>query len=153
MADGPRRVIIAVTESASVLQLWHAAQPCLSETTTELVALFLANDRWHRAAKLPVTREISRIGARVSNFTVRRADRLSKEAVQCARRHLEQLAAQARRELAFEVLSESDEERFEILVAGALNVLVAPSSIAAMPIYTRLAQRQCRVVLVETTET
>jgi hypothetical protein len=144
------RITIAVSESSPVQQLWRAALRFLSDSPAELTALFVADDRWHRAASLPFTCEISRIGGAVADFTVHRAEQVSTEAVTRAQRRMEDLASEAGLALAFEVLSESDQERIRELVAGARNVLIAPSFMTSRPIFAQLKELDCRIVLIET---
>ena len=78
--EGQVRILIAVTETSPVADLWRAALT-RREGDAELIALFLSDDRWHRAASLPFTREISRLGA-VADFTRQRADQLYRESVE-----------------------------------------------------------------------
>jgi hypothetical protein len=146
------RVVIAVTESSSLPALWRAAMKLMSESPAELMAVFLDDDRWRRAASLPFTREISRIGGTVANFTVRRAEQVNKDAITQMRHRIEQLASKADLGLEFEVLPESDQKRIKELVGTGQNVLVAPSFITTRPIYARLTRLDCRILLIETTE-
>ncbi len=146
------RIAIALTESGPMQQLWRAALRYLSDSHAELVALFVVDDRWHRAASLPFTCEISRIGGAVADFTVHRAEQVSEEAVTRARRRMEDLASEAGLALAFEVLSESDQECVRELVADARSILIAPSFITNRPIFAQLEKLDCQVVLIEATE-
>ena len=68
--DRTARVLIALTESSPVDDLWQAALAQLSQTRADLMALFLAGDHWHRSASLPFTREISRLSGVDADFTV-----------------------------------------------------------------------------------
>jgi hypothetical protein len=146
------RIAIAVTESSPVKQLWRAALRYLSNSEAELTALFVADDRWHRAASLPFTCEISRIGGAIANFTAQRAEQVSNEAATRAQRRMEELASEAGLALGFEVLSESDQERVRELVAGAQNILIAPSFMASRSIFAQFEKLDCRIVLIEATE-
>lgn len=146
------RIAIAVTESSPVKQLWRAALAHFSDSQAELTALFVADDRWHRAASLPFTCEISRIGGAVADFTVHRAEQVSNEAMMRAQRLMEDLAAEAGLALGFEVLSESDQERIRDLIAGAQNILIAPSFMTGRPIFAQFEKLDCRIVLIETAE-
>lgn len=146
------RISIALTEKSPTKELWRAAMEHLADPGAELTVLFVTDDRWHRAASLPVTREISRIGGVIAEFTLHRAEQLSGEAIVRARRRIEELAAEAGLALGFEVLSESDQERFRELVAGARNILIAPSFISSRPLFTRVTELECRIVLVEAKE-
>ena len=146
------RIVIAVTETSPVQALWRAALERLSDDSAELTALFLADDRWHRAASLPFTREIARIGGAVADFTLQRAEMLNEKAVTRARQRMERLAAEANRALIFEVLSESDLKRIQELAGGGNIVLIASSVITSQPIYAHITQLNCRIELIETTE-
>lgn len=146
------RIAIAVTESSPMKELWRAALQHLSDPQAELTALFVADDRWHRAASLPFTLEISRIGGAVAKFTAIRAEQVSQEAATRARQLMLELASEAGLALAFEILPESDQERIRELVAGARNVLIAPAYIASRPIYAQFKKLDCRIVLIEAKE-
>lgn len=151
-SDDRIRVVIAVTESSPLPALWRAAMDLMSESPAELVACFVDDDRWRRAASLPFTREVSRVSGAMADFTVQRAEELNREAITRMRQRIEKLASQAELALAFEVLPESDQQRIEELVGTSRNVLIAPSFIRTRPIYTRLNRLDCRIVLIEGTE-
>lgn len=146
------RVVIAVTESSSLPALWRAAMKLMSNSPAEIVAVFLDDDRWRRAASLPFTREISRIGGAVAEFTVQRAKQVNEDAITQMQRRIERLASKADLGLEFEVVPESDQKRIKELVGTGRNVLVAPSVITTWPIYARLTRLDCRILLIETTE-
>ena len=146
------RVVIAVTEPGLLPALWRAAMELMSKSPAELVAVFIDDDRWRRAASLPFTREISRIGGAVADFTVQRAEQINEDAITQMQHRIEQLASKANLELEFEVLPESDQKRIKELVGTGQNVLVASSFITTQPIYARLTRRDCRILLIETTE-
>lgn len=149
MADAAlRRVVIAATESSSIVRLWQAALACQIGVTTDLLALFIADDRWHKAASLPFTHEISRIGGALAVFTPERANRLHREAIRQTRRHFEQLAAESRRPITFEVLTQTDTVRVEQLAAEPQSALVGSRFILTSPIYDSFVQRRRRIVLV-----
>jgi len=143
------RVIIAITELAPVQPLWREALQHLRESRDELMALFLADDQWHRAASLPFTREISRLSGVDVDFTSTRASEIHTEAVARAQRQLQQLAAEANRELAFEVLPESDQNKVREIVTETRTILIVPSELANRPIFAELAKSGCRVVLLQ----
>ena len=142
------RVIIAVTELAPVQQMWGEALHFLKESRAELHALFVEDERWHRAASLPFTREISRVSGMDADFTMQRAIEVHKEAIDRAQQQLQQLATEAEHELAFEVLPESDQERIRDLVAGAQCVVIAPA-LADQPVFRELKKLGCRVLLID----
>ena len=150
--DDRLRVVIAVTESSPLSELWRAAMKLMSESPAELVALFFDDDRWRRAASLPFTREISRIGGPVADFTVQRAEQINKEAITRMQHRVEQLASKADLALEFDVLLESNQKRIRELVGTAQNVLIAPSFIKTRPIYAHLTRLDCRILLIEATE-
>lgn len=150
-SDERARILIAVTETSPVAELWRAALERHDEDA-ELVALFVSDDRWHRAASLPFTREISRLGA-VADFTRQRADQLYKESAARIRQSIVELAEETDLVPEFEELSERDAARLEELAAGARSILIASSRITREPIYTHISRLDCRIELVEATET
>ncbi len=87
-------------------RIWQEALQLIAESRAEVHALFLEDARWHRAATLPFTREISRLSGSSADFTSRRADDLHREAIERAQAELKALAAEQRHELQFEVLTE-----------------------------------------------
>ena len=123
----------------------------LEESPGELVALFVEEDRWHRAASLPFTREISRTG-RVADFTRKRAEQIHRDAITRARTAILELAEEARLEPSFEVLPESDVARLREFFGSRGNVLIAPAFISTRPMYAVLTQLDCRILLVEAPE-
>jgi hypothetical protein len=142
------RVVIAITEFAPLQQMWGEALPFLEESRAELHALFVEDERWHRAASLPFTREISRVSGTHADFTLQRAIEVHKAAVDRVRQHLQQLAAESQKEFAFEVLSASDQERIRELVADGQCIVIAPAVLATQPIIKELQELRCRIVLV-----
>lgn len=150
--DDMRRVVIAITETSPVADLWQAAMGILRESRGDLLALFVDDDRWRRAASLPFTTEISRLGGGVADFTLQRAEELNREAVLRMQQRLQRLAAEAEKSLAFEVLPESDLKRIENLFGSGANVLVAPSFITNRPFYAQIQRLDCQVLLIEATE-
>ena len=150
--DDRLRVVIAITESSPLEALWRAAMKLMSESPAELMALFVDDERWRRAASLPFTCEVSRIGGAVVDFTVQRAEQVNKEAIARMQHRIEQLASKANLALGFEVLPESDQKRIKELVGSGQNVLIAPSFITTRPIYAHLTRLDCRILLIEATE-
>lgn len=148
--NDPVRIIIAITDRSPLPQLWRAALECMSGSQIELRAIFFADDRWQKAASLPITCEVSRIGGGVADFTVERAEQICEEAIASARSHLQRLASEADLGLTFDVLSESEKDRIsELIVTG--SILVAPSFITRRPIYTHLQKSGCRMLIIEET--
>jgi len=145
------RVVIAVTETSLVPPLWEVAMQLLRESPGELVTLFVEEDHWHRAASLPFTREIPRVGGESADFTRQRAEQLHKEAITRARQRIQQLADEADISPEFTVMPESDASRIQDMVAAS-NVLVIPSIISDRPIFAQLSKLDCRILIVEADE-
>ena len=143
------RVVIAITETSPVDALWRAALRRLGQSGTEVLALFVAEDHWHRAASLPFTREISRVSGADVDFTRQRARQVHEEAITRARRLVSKLAADANLKTAFEVLSGTDVEKTRELLAVAHNVLIAPSLVSRRPFLAQFEKLGCRIELVE----
>jgi predicted YcjX-like family ATPase len=142
------RVVIAITALTPVRQLWREALQHLEESQAELLALFLEDDQWHRAASLPFTREISRLRGTDEDFTSKRASEVHEEAIDRAQRQLQQLAAEADHEVAFEVLRESDQNKVRDIVTETQTVLIVPSGLANRPQFAELAKSGCRIILI-----
>jgi hypothetical protein len=146
------RVVIAVTETTPVPRLWKAALKLLRESPADLVTLYVEDDRWHRVASLPFTREILRSGGVPVEFTRQRAEQVSRERATRVRELVQKLAAEANVKPVFEILSESDAERLREFIGSHENILVAPSFISTRPIFTMLSEMNCRIELVEAEE-
>ena len=147
--NAPRRVLLAVTETSPVERLWQSLVEHIADTQAEIVTLFISDDRWRRAASLPFTREISRVSGSQSEFTKNRAEQVGTDAVGRARRHLEKLAEGTEVHIAFEVISHDETEGVRRLVSIERDVLIAPSALERLPVFSELARRHRRVVLVE----
>jgi hypothetical protein len=143
---------MAVTETTPVARLWETALQLLRETPAELAALYVQDDRWHRVASLPFTREILRSGGVVVDFTQQRAEEVSRERAARVQDLVRKLAAESKLEAAFEILSESDAERLREFIGGHENILVAPSFISTRPIFAMLSEMNCRIELVDAEE-
>ena len=146
------RVVMAVTENTPVARLWKAALDLVRESPADLVALYVTDDRWHRVASLPFTREILRAGGAPMEFTRQRAEQVSRERAARVQELIQKLAAESNLKPAFETLSESDAERLREFIGSHDNILVAPSFISTRPIYTMLLEMNCRIELVEAEE-
>ena len=146
------RVVIAVTETTPVARLWKVALDLLRESPADLVALYVMDDRWHRVASLPFTREILRAGGVPVEFTRQRAEQVSRERAARVQEMIQKLAAESNLKPAFEILSESDAERLREFIGSQDNILVAPSFISTRPIYTMLTEMNCRIELVDAEE-
>ena len=151
-AESRTRIIITLTETSPIDVLWSVALERLTSPETELLTLYIADDRWQRAASLPFTQEIPRLGGVPAVFTMQRAQRLHDAAVARARQRMQQLAAEAKRRLEFEILSEPDEKRLRELVGERDSILIAPSLIRKQPIFAQLSTIGCRIELVEVSE-
>ncbi len=143
------RIVIAVTEMSPVQHLWHEALQLLEESRAELHALFVEDEKWHRAATLPFTREISRFSGIDADFTLQRAMEVHRQAIERAQRQFRQLAEEAERELTFEVLQESDRERARHLAEDGECLVIAPADLADEPLVRDLRERGCRIVLID----
>lgn len=144
-----RRVLIAVTESGMAHDLWRVALQHAADTPSDLVAVFVRDDRWQRAASLPFTREVPRTGGPSTDFTRQRAREVDDDAVTQARQEVEALAAEARLEAAFETLAESELTRLEEFIAVGESLLVVPAMLKQRPAYNVLTRLKCRLVVVE----
>jgi hypothetical protein len=146
------RVVIAVTETSPVARLWEAALRLLRESPADLVALYVEDDRWHRVASLPFTREISRSGGIPVQFTRQRAEAVSRERAARVHEMIRKLAAESNIEPAFEVLREADTTGLREFIGNRENILIAPSYMSTRPIYAMLSEMKCRIELVEAEE-
>jgi len=150
--DPESRIIIALTETAPIDALWSVTLERLTSPETELLTLYIADDRWQRAASLSFTQEIPRLGGMPVVFTKQRAKTIHDAAVARARERMQQLAEEAKRRLSFEILSETDDRRLRELVGERQSILIAPSLITKQPIFAHLAKTGCRIELVDVSE-
>lgn len=146
------RVMLALTESSRARPLWRAAMDLLVNGEGELIAVFVADERWEQAARLPFTREISAVTGATRDFTQDRARELINEAANRVRRKLEKLAAKRRRTLVFEVITGVDQGLIERLSDNARLTVIVPSELSGSPIYLTLQRQQCEIVLVNRDE-
>lgn len=142
-----RRVIIAVTESSPISELWRAALQAAEEAEAEYVALFLHDERWQRAASLPFTREVSRTGG-TADFTRQRADQVLASTVDRLRKQMVELASGAGLRLRFEALPESEVSGSRRVVEGEGNVLVVPADLTEHPLVAELKSLNLRIYFV-----
>lgn len=147
-SDPDLRVVIALTDTDSIAELWHAAMKTVSGARAEMLAVFVHDERWERAARLPFTREVSRVGS-VSDFTAKRANQVLAETVSSLQQRIETLAADADLSIEFRVLPESDSTLTQEIVGPGKSVLIAPAMLARQPIYAQLSQLDVRIELVE----
>jgi len=143
-----RRVIIAVTESSPLLELWQTAMQALEEAEAEVVALFLHDERWQRAASLPFTREVSKTGSS-TNFTRQRADQVLSDTVEHLRKRMNELATGTGLTIHFEALPESEVSGTKRVVEGEENVLIAPADLTEHPVVSELKSLNFRIYFVE----
>jgi len=149
--DSKSRVLIALTETGSVRRLWQAMQRLEKNLAeAEIVALFIADERWHRAACLPVSREVLLISGTSREFTPQRARQIVDEAADRTRSELESLASEAGSPLSFEILSVADRARIASLIKGTTNLVIAPAELAGSEIHAEWQRLACEIVLVET---
>ena len=146
------RILIAVTETGMVRSLWRAAMQHVADSPPDLVAVFVRDRRWQRAASLPFTREVARVGGAAVDFTRQRAEEVDQQDISRARREIEALAKEARLDTAFETLAESELVRLEDLITAGQSLLVVPAILRRRPAYEILNSLKCRVVEVETSE-
>lgn len=144
-----RRVILAVTESSRLTDLWRIAMQSLKESQAELIALYLHDERWHRAASLPFTREISKTGGGSTKFTSQRAEQLLSETVARLRKDIDALAIEAGLRIDFEALPEADLARTRWIVEGDEIVMIAPAEMTKHPVVTELKRFNLRIFFVE----
>ena len=148
-SDDIRRVVIAMTESSPVQPLWDKALQAAGEEPADLVAVFLYDERWERAASLPFTREVKSVGGESADFTLERAEQLLEESVFDMRTRIEQLAKEAGCDVAFQVLPESDDARVRTLFQAGVSVIVSTSALAEHPVMTELRRLDLQLLVVE----
>jgi len=144
------RVVITITEVMPVRRMWDEVLRVLEGVPAELIALLLADDRWHRAATLPFTREISRLSGSHEDFTAQRASQVHKEEIDRVRGELEEVAGGETDNLSVEVLPESDQEKIRERIAGSGAIVVVPAALADNPLFDELRKEGCRVIIIDT---
>lgn len=144
------RIVIALTDASPVPELWRVAMRMVEEAPADIVTLYFEDDKWRLAASLPFTREVSHTGG-VSDFNLRRAEEIHREAIARMRRLVAELADQAEVNSTFAVLPESDAALVRKYL-GSRNVLVAAAHISERPIYVEFTKLDCRILLVEACE-
>jgi hypothetical protein len=150
--NSPRRALLVVTETSPVDKLWRALVDDLADAQAEVVAVFVSDDRWTRAASLPFTREISRLSGGSEVFTTRRAEQVVGDLIERAREQIRQLAEDRQVQLVFEILRVQGPQRIQEFVRIEHDVLVAPSMLQYWPDFANLARPERRVVLVDDEE-
>ena len=147
-----RRVLLVVTETSPLDKLWHALLEDLADAQAEVVALYVRDDRWTRAASLPFTREISRLSGGSEVFTARRAAQIVGDMVERAQQRIRELAADRQLQLVFEILDAQEPHRIRDLVRIEHDLLIAPSVLQLWPDFADLARPERRVVFVNDEE-
>ena len=147
-----RRVLLVVTETSPLEKLWHALLDDLADAQAEVVAVFVSDDRWSRAASLPFTREISRLSGGSEVFTARRAEQVFGDMVERVQQRIRQLAAERQLQLVFEILNTQEPNRIREFVRIEHDLLVAPSVLQYWPDFADLARPERRVVFVNDEE-
>jgi hypothetical protein len=141
--------MLAVTEASSLQALWRTAMEQMSGERTELITVFVRDDRWRRAASLPFTEEVNRSSGGSMKFTLQRAEEVDRDAVMRTQVRLQQLATDSEIQLAFEILAEHEATRIHELVRSESDLLIAPSYFKGRPFYSELARLKCRILLVD----
>lgn len=145
-----RRILLAVTETSPLARLWPVVAEHFVDTRGELITIFISDNRWHRAASLPFTREISRIGRTNVKFTPSRAEQIDKDVVDRTRLQLQRLAEEAKLQFVFEVLRDHQTSQLHELVSVEHDILIIPSHLRDWPVYAEFARLNCQVLLVDT---
>ena len=151
-SDRPARIVIAVTESCPVQALWRAAMRSVSGPDVELHVMYIVDERWRRAASLPFTCEISRIGGGVVDFSHRRAKQVAADAAASARQQIDTLASESHLTPAFEVLSNVEQANVQRLAGDDRSVLIASSLLAHQPVFASFENLDLRIELIESKE-
>ncbi len=146
------RIVIAVTDSCPVSALWKAATQSITDAEAEVLVLLIADERWHRAASLPFTCEVSRLGGGAVNFSRRRAAQVASEAVGQARRRVERLAAESNLALTFEVWPEAESPNLQSLTGGDASVLFASAFLTQQTVYASLEALNWPIELIDAQE-
>lgn len=147
--EASTRIVIALTETSPVAELWEAALKVTHGTQGEVTVVFLHDERWQRAASLPFTREVSRAGGSASDFTAQRAEQLLAATAAGLKQHVEELARGAGMSVAFQVLPETDIVQSRTLLSLGASVVVGPSALAKHPVFVELSSSGLRVMLIE----
>ena len=148
----PRRVALAVTEGSPLEKLWNALVEHLEEADTEIVTIFVSDDRWHRAASLPFTREISRLSGTDQDFTRQRAAAIHGDLAGRAQERIKSLAAETKRQISFAVLSGREAPELHQVISIEYDVLIAPSILEHWPVFAELTRINRQVLLIDVEE-
>ncbi len=146
------RILLIVTEQSPLQRLWEAVEEHRSNTGEEIVALYVKDERWRRAASLSFTREVSRVSGSHRKFTPQRAAQLDQDTVSQVRSRLGALAIRAELQPVFEVLAEHEVSRIRNYVRVEEDLLVISADVRSQPMYQELTQLSCRTVCVDAEE-
>lgn len=144
------RILLAVDERSPLPALWRVVQEHAVVPDTELVTLFVHDDRWRRAATLPFTREVSRLSGRGLDFTPARAAQIDRDVAGHAERELRRLAASTRLKLVFERLAESEAEQVRKFIRVEKDFVIVPDMLRGGRLHAELTRLRCRMLLVDT---
>jgi hypothetical protein len=147
-----RRALLVVTETSPLDKLWRALLDDLADAQADVIAVFVSDDRWTRAASLPFTKEISRLSGGSEIFTARRAEQVVGDMVERVQQRIRQLAADRQVRLVFEILHEQEPSRIREFVRIEHDVLIVPSVLRHWPDFADLACPERRVVFVDDEE-
>ena len=145
----PQRVALVVTETSPLDRLWKALVEQLAGENAEVVTIFISDDRWHRAASLPFTREISRLSGAGQDFTRQRAAALHGDLALRTREQISQLASETTLQITFEIISVHDSTEMRQHVCIERDILIAPIALEGWPIFAELARVNRKVLLVD----
>lgn len=146
------RILLVVTDTSPLRRLWQAVEEQLSGTCTEVLALFVDDERWRRAASLPFTREVSRVSGTDRDFTARRAAQIDRDTVGRVQARIQALATNAELQFAFEVLSKYKMKQIHDFVRVEGDVLIASSNLKNQPISNELTRLNCRTLFIDSEE-
>lgn len=149
MTESTASILVVITETSPVEALWRAALDRAREAGSEVNILIVRDERWHRAASLPFTSEIPRLGGPRRKFTAERAEALVGEAIARLRGMAQALAAESRIECHYHVVTETVFPDLEGLVVGRRGILVASSELETLPIFEQARGLRCEIVLVD----
>ena len=144
-----RRVVIAVTESCPLSDLWRTAVQAAGDSPNEIVALFLDDERWQHAASLPFTREISRVGGSTADFTSDRAKQLLTDTISRMQEQIDRLASESGVAAKIVVVPDSEQERARSFISRSTSIVIASPALTDHPIYAELTRQELRVQIVE----
>ncbi len=150
--EDKRRILLLLTEQSPLQQLWQVVEQHLAGTNSEVVALFINDERWHRAASLPFTREFSRLSGTHRDFTAQRAAELNQEGIRQVEARLRELATSAESQPTFEVLTEREANRIGSYVRVEMDLLVAPADLRNREAFGGLALLSCQILFVDSEE-